>query len=123
VHIVLRGGSRKVNYHPEDITHTEESLQKNGLFPTIMVDCSHGNSNKDYLKQPEVLESVVQQVVNGNNSISGVMIESNIESGNQKIVDDLRQLKYGVSITDACIDWATTERILLDAHKILSRKK
>jgi 3-deoxy-7-phosphoheptulonate synthase len=88
-----------------------------------MVDCSHGNSNKDYLKQPEVLESVVQQVVNGNNSISGVMIESNIESGNQKIADDLRQLKYGVSITDACIDWATTERILLDAHKILSRKK
>jgi 3-deoxy-7-phosphoheptulonate synthase len=123
VHIVLRGGSRKVNYHPEDITHTEESLQKNGLFPTIMVDCSHGNSNKDYLKQPEVLESVVQQVVDGNNSISGVMIESNIEAGSQKIADDLRQLKYGVSITDACIDWATTERILLDAHKKLSRKK
>ena len=123
VHIVLRGGSRKVNYHPEDIAHTEESLQKNGLFPTIMVDCSHGNSNKDYQKQPEVLESVVQQVVDGNNSISGVMIESNIEAGSQKIAADLSHLKYGVSITDACIDWATTERILLDAHKRLRKKK
>ena len=123
VHIVLRGGSRKVNYHPEDIAQTEESLQKNGLFSTIMVDCSHGNSSKDYLKQPEVLESVVQQVVDGNNSISGVMIESNIEAGNQKIAADLSQLKYGVSITDACIDWATTERILLDAHNRLGKKK
>jgi 3-deoxy-7-phosphoheptulonate synthase len=123
VHIVLRGGSRKVNYHPEDIANTEESLQKNGLFPTIMVDCSHGNSNKDYQKQPEVLESIVQQVVNGNRSISGVMIESNIEAGNQKIAADLSHLKYGVSITDACIDWATTEKILLEAHKKLRRTK
>jgi 3-deoxy-7-phosphoheptulonate synthase len=123
VHIVLRGGSRKVNYHPEDIAHTVENLQKNGLFPTIMVDCSHGNSNKDYQKQPEVLESIVQQVVDGNRSLSGVMIESNIEAGNQKIAADLSHLKYGVSITDACIDWATTERILLDAHKKLGKKK
>jgi 3-deoxy-7-phosphoheptulonate synthase len=123
VHIVLRGGSRKVNYHPEDIALTEESLKKNGLFPTIMVDCSHGNSNKDYQKQPEVLESVVKQVVGGNSSISGVMIESNIEAGSQKIAADLSHLKYGVSITDACIDWATTERILLDAHKRLRKKK
>jgi len=122
VHIVLRGGSRKVNYHPEDILHTEESLQKNGLFPTIMVDCSHGNSNKDYQKQPEVMESVVQQVVDGNSSISGVMIESNIEAGSQKIAADRSQLKYGVSITDACIDWDTTERVLLDAHKRLRTK-
>jgi len=123
VHIVLRGGSRKVNYHPEDIALTEENLKKNGLFPTIMVDCSHGNSSKDYQKQPEVLECVVQQVADGNSSISGVMIESNIEAGSQKIAADLSHLKYGVSITDACIDWATTERILLDAHKKLGRRK
>jgi 3-deoxy-7-phosphoheptulonate synthase len=123
VHIVLRGGSRKVNYHPEDIVHTEESLRKNGLFPTIMIDCSHGNSSKDYQKQPEVLENVVQQVVDGNNSISGVMIESNLEAGNQKIASDLNQLKYGVSITDACIDWATTEKILLAAHARLQKRK
>lgn len=123
VHIVLRGGSRKVNYSPEDIAATEESLSKNGLFPTIMVDCSHGNSNKDYQKQPEVLENVIQQVVGGNKSISGVMIESNLEAGSQKIPADLSQLKYGVSITDACIDWATTERIILAAHDRLRKAK
>jgi 3-deoxy-7-phosphoheptulonate synthase len=123
VHIVLRGGSRKPNYHPEDIAHTEESLKKGGLFPTIMVDCSHGNSSKDYQKQPLVLESTVQQVVEGNESISGVMIESFLEAGNQKVPADHSQLKYGVSITDACIDWATTERILLDAHNRLQKRK
>lgn len=123
VHIVLRGGSRKVNYHPEDILHTEECLKKNSLMPTIMVDCSHGNSNKDYQKQPEVLENVVDQILAGNTSISGVMIESYLEAGNQKIPADLSQLKYGVSITDACIDWTTTERILLGAHKKLKHRK
>ncbi|KAA0895358.1 3-deoxy-7-phosphoheptulonate synthase [Oryzomonas rubra] len=123
VHIVLRGGSRKVNYTPEDIAATEESLKKNGLFPTIMVDCSHGNSNKDYQKQPEVLESVIQQVMDGNSSISGVMIESNLEAGSQKIPVDPSQLKYGVSITDACIDWSTTERIILAAHDRLRKAK
>lgn len=122
VHIVLRGGAKKVNYHPEDIAHTEEILKKNGLFPTIMVDCSHGNSNKDYQKQPEVLESVITQMVSGSTSISGVMIESNLEAGNQKISDDPTQMKYGVSITDACIDWATTERILLAAHARLQKR-
>lgn len=122
VHIVLRGGSRKVNYHPEDIIQTEESLKKNNLFPTIMVDCSHGNSNKDYQKQPEVLNSVVDQILAGNTSISGVMIESCLEAGNQKIPTDISQLKYGVSITDACIDWTTTERVLLDAHKKLKNR-
>lgn len=123
VHIVLRGGARKVNYHPEDIAHTEEQLNKNSLLPTIMVDCSHGNSNKDYQKQPEVMECVIDQMLAGNNSISGVMIESNLEAGNQKIPSDISHLKYGVSITDACIDWSTTERILLNAHKRLQKRK
>ncbi|MDD2853259.1 MAG: 3-deoxy-7-phosphoheptulonate synthase [Desulfuromonadaceae bacterium] len=123
VHIVLRGGSRKVNYYPEDITQTEEQLSKNGLLPTIMVDCSHGNSNKDYQKQPAVLECVVDQLLTGNRSISGVMIESNLEPGNQKIPVDIGQLKYGVSITDACIDWATTEKILIKAHARLKKRK
>jgi len=122
VHIVLRGGSKKVNYHPEDIAHTEEQLTKNGLLSTIMVDCSHGNSSKDYQKQPEVLESVVDQMLAGNRSISGVMIESNLEAGNQKIPAEISQLKYGVSITDACIDWATTEKILLEAHRRLQKR-
>jgi len=119
VHIVLRGGSRKINYQPEDIAYTEEQLNKNGLLSTIMVDCSHGNSNKDYKKQPEVLECVVDQLLAGNSSISGVMIESNLEAGSQKIPSDIGQLKYGVSITDACIDWCTTEKILINARNRL----
>ncbi len=123
VHIVLRGGSRKSNYHSEDIRLVEECLEKNQLFPTIMVDCSHGNSNKDYQRQALVLDDIVQQVVDGNNSISGVMLESFLSAGNQKIPTDTSQLKYGVSITDACIDWETTERILLDAHAKLKERR
>ena len=123
VHIVLRGGSKKVNYHCDDILHTEEQLTKNGLLSTIMVDCSHGNSSKDYQKQPEVLECVVDQILAGNSSISGVMIESNLKAGSQKIPVDITQLKYGVSITDSCIDWAKTEEILLRAHDRLKNRK
>jgi len=123
VHMVLRGGARKTNYHAEDIAFVEESLKKNNLNPTIMVDCSHGNSNKDYIKQVGVLEDVIQQIINGNTSISGVMIESFLSAGNQKVPVDISELKYGVSITDACIDWDTTERILLDAHKQLQKRK
>ncbi len=122
VHIVLRGGSRKPNYHPEDILHTEEMLTKNGLFPTIMIDCSHGNSNKDYRRQPEVLEAAIDQVVAGNQSISGLMIESSLKEGNQKITTDPATLTYGVSIADACISWEATEEILLTMHHRLQRR-
>ncbi|GFE58085.1 3-deoxy-7-phosphoheptulonate synthase [Geobacter sp. AOG1] len=115
VHIVLRGG-KKPNYAPEDIKKTEEMLEKNGLFPTIMVDCSHGNSEKNHEKQPQVLESVVDQIAAGNRSISGVMIESYLEAGNQPMPENPKQMKYGVSITDKCIDWTTTEHILRQAH-------
>ncbi len=118
VHIVLRGG-KKPNYYPEDIKKTVEMLEKNNLFPTVMVDCSHGNSEKNHEKQPLVLESVIDQIVTGNRSISGVMIESFLEAGNQSLPkdpQDLAKLKYGVSITDKCIDWATTERMLWEAH-------
>jgi 3-deoxy-7-phosphoheptulonate synthase len=115
VQIVLRGG-KKPNCTPEDIRKTEEMMEKNKLFPTIMVDCSHGNSEKNHEKQPLVLENVIDQIVAGNRSISGVMIESFIEGGNQPIPKDLTQLRYGLSITDKCIDWKTTERILVEAH-------
>ncbi|SNB44988.1 3-deoxy-7-phosphoheptulonate synthase [Geobacter sp. DSM 9736] len=115
VHIVLRGG-HKPNYHPEDIAKTEQMLEKSGLFPTIMVDCSHGNSSKDHERQPLVLEEVVRQIEEGNRSISGVMIESYLEGGNQPMGEDTSALRYGVSITDKCLDWATTERILREAH-------
>lgn len=123
VHMVLRGGLNKVNYTKADIIATEESLKKNGLYPTIMVDCSHGNSSKDYSKQPLVLENVIEQVVAGNNSISGLMIESYLEAGNQKIPADPSQLAYGISITDACIDWPTTEKIILEAQVKLQNRK
>ena len=118
VHIVLRGG-KKANYYPEDISKTEEMLEKNNLFPTIMVDCSHGNSEKNHEKQPLVMKSVIDQIVAGNRSISGVMIESFLEAGNQALPKDpqgLANLKYGLSITDKCIDWETTERMLWEAH-------
>jgi len=118
VHIVLRGG-KKPNYHSEDIKKTEEMLAKNNLVPTIMVDCSHGNSEKNHENQPLVLENVIDQIVAGNRSISGVMIESFLEAGNQplpKDPKDLSNLKYGVSITDKCIDWVSTERMLWEAH-------
>ena len=94
-------------------------LEKSGLFPTIMVDCSHGNSEKNHEKQPLVLGNVVEQITAGNRSISGVMIESYLEAGNQPMQKDLSQLKYGVSITDKCIDWQTTERMLRQAHATL----
>ncbi len=115
VQIVLRGG-KKPNYSPEDIQKSVEMLEKNKLFPSIMVDCSHGNSEKNHEKQPLVLENVISQIAAGNRTISGVMLESFIEGGNQPIPKDLSQLKYGVSITDKCIDWETTDRILREAH-------
>lgn len=121
VHVVLRGGSKKPNYYPEDISRTEEMLTKAGLPVTIMVDCSHGNSEKNHEKQPLVLESVISQIEAGNRSISGVMIESYLEGGNQPMPAKQFEIKYGVSITDKCIDWATTERILRESHARLKK--
>ncbi|MBB5021659.1 3-deoxy-7-phosphoheptulonate synthase [Desulfurispira natronophila] len=121
VHIVLRGGNERPNYHPEDISQTEELLNTAGLSRTVMVDCSHANSYKDHERQEEVLGSVIEQICNGNTSISGIMLESNLESGNQALAPCPSQLSYGVSITDKCIDWPTTERLLRQAHGELSR--
>lgn len=121
VHIVLRGSGKKPNYQPEDIAKTEEMLAKGGLNPTIMVDCSHGNSEKNHEKQPAVLDAVISQIEEGNSSISGVMIESYLENGNQPLQADLSKLKYGISITDKCIDWQTTEKVLREAHARLKK--
>jgi len=124
VHIVLRGGNGKPNYSPEDIARTEEMLAMAGLNPSIMVDCSHANSFKDHERQEEVLVNVIDQIAAGNRSISALMIESNLEAGNQpgpKAHEDLKQLKYGVSITDKCVDWDTTERMLRHAHERLRK--
>jgi 3-deoxy-7-phosphoheptulonate synthase len=112
--VVLRGGNGKPNYDSVSVQLAEEELKKAGLSANIMVDCSHANSNKNHELQPLVLENITNQILEGNNSIMGVMVESNIGPGNQKLPKDLSELKYGVSITDACIDWETTEKVLLD---------
>ena len=117
-HVVLRGGTNGPNYYPENIAVCEEELESIGATQAIMVDCSHANSNKDHTKQGSVLEAVAEQISVGNKSIRGVMLESNLNPGNQK-VDGSQELQYGVSITDACIGWEETERLLRDFHKAL----
>ncbi|GEK48927.1 3-deoxy-7-phosphoheptulonate synthase [Halomonas pacifica] len=111
-HVVLRGGNGKPNYDSVSVALAEQELKKAGLKANIMVDCSHANSNKDPALQPLVLENVTNQILEGNHSIMGLMIESNIGWGNQKVPADRSQLQYGVSITDACIDWDATEEAL-----------
>ncbi len=124
-HIILRGGVHGPNYHENDVESAESDMRKAGLEPRIVIDCSHANSNKDYTRQKRVLRSIIDQKAWGNKSIKGFMLESNIYEGNQKIPHDLSSLEYGVSVTDACIGWEETERILLNAKNILveSRKR
>jgi 3-deoxy-7-phosphoheptulonate synthase len=114
-HLVLRGGAQP-NYDPASVVACEKALQAAGLPVRIMVDCSHGNSNKDPGKQGEVLGNVMEQIEAGNQSLVGIMLESNLEWGSQPMADDPAKLKYGVSITDACIDWPTTETLMMDLH-------
>ncbi len=114
-HLILRGGSQP-NYDSVNIALCEAALRKAGLSENIMIDCSHGNSSKKPELQPLVAENVANQILEGNKSINGIMLESNIQAGNQPIPKDLGQLEYGVSVTDACIDWETTERLLRDLH-------
>ena len=111
-HLVLRGGKRGTNYHPEAVQEAAAELAKAGLPPRVMVDCSHGNSNKDYRRQGEVAAQVAAQLRAGSGHVMGVMLESHLVAGSQKIPSDLSQLTYGQSITDACIDLATTSEVL-----------
>lgn len=114
-HVVLRGGNGQPNYDSVSVAMCEKELEKAGVKPiNIMVDASHANSNKNHELQPLVMDNVANQIVEGNQSIIGLMVESHINAGNQKIPEDLKDLKYGVSITDACIDWETTEQALRD---------
>jgi len=116
-HVVLRGGSAGPNYDSVHVRLCEEALEKAGLASNIMVDCSHANSNKDPSLQPLVADNVAEQILAGNRSLMGLMIESNINAGNQALTGRREDLAYGVSLTDGCIDWATTEACLrgLDA--------
>lgn len=121
-HVVLRGGN-KPNYDAASIRECEQMLQAAGLPGRVMVDCSHAQTNKDYTRQPAVLRALIEQIAAGSRSIMGVMLESNLEAGNQKLSADRGALKYGVSITDPCIDWATTERCLLESAELLAGGK
>ena len=111
-HIVLRGGGGKPNYDSVNVKLTERALKEKNLPSNIMIDCSHANSNKDPQLQPLVLDNIAQQILEGNTSIIGVMLESHLKAGNQKLTDDKSALEYGKSITDGCIDWETTEKSL-----------
>ncbi|WP_016952469.1 3-deoxy-7-phosphoheptulonate synthase [Anabaena sp. PCC 7108] len=114
-HVILRGGSQP-NFDVENIRLVEEELTAANLPARIVIDCSHGNTNKDYRLQPMVLENVIQQIVAGNTSIVGMMLESNLYEGNQPITGKREELQYGVSVTDKCINWEETEKIILAAH-------
>ena len=118
-HAVLRGGGGKPNYDSVNVALCEQALEKSKLRQSIMVDCSHANSSKDPAIQPLVLQDITHQIVEGNQSIQGLMVESNLNWGNQSIPENLADLKYGVSVTDACIDWETTEKALRDMREKL----
>jgi len=111
-HIVLRGGSGGPNYDSVHIKLCEDALDKAGVAPNIMVDCSHANSDKKPELQPLVVDNVGNQILEGNQSIVALMIESHLHAGNQSIPENLAELQYGVSVTDGCIDWETTEACL-----------
>ncbi len=119
-HIILRGGGGKPNYDAETVQWVGDRLQELNLLPRIVIDCSHGNSNKDHTRQTIVFNEVIQQILAGNPSIIGLMLESNLYEGNQSIPRDLSRLKYGVSVTDKCISWAETERLILATHHKLA---
>lgn len=119
-HLVLRGGGSRPNYDSVSVRLAEKALTAAKLPANIVVDCSHANSLKDYSLQPLVLKDCVHQIREGNRSIVGLMLESNIEAGRQDIPEDRSRLRYGVSVTDGCIDWPTTQDLLRRAHKELS---
>jgi 3-deoxy-7-phosphoheptulonate synthase len=119
-HLVLRGGD-KPNYDAESITLAESWIAKGGLEQSILVDCSHANSGKKHEQQLKVWENILRQKTDGNTSIAGVMIESNICGGNQPFPEDPDKLRYGVSITDECISWEETERMLREGAAVIHK--
>jgi 3-deoxy-7-phosphoheptulonate synthase len=119
-HVVLRGGAAGPNYSPDHIAQTEALLAKANLPKSILVDCSHDNSAKKPELQPEVMRALLTQIAAGNRSIMGAMIESNLSAGNQPFPVPKETLRHGVSITDGCIDWTTTETLVREIHTALA---
>ncbi|WP_374573021.1 3-deoxy-7-phosphoheptulonate synthase [Acinetobacter sp.] len=118
-HVVLRGGNGKPNYDAGSVAEAEAALAKAKVSGKIMIDTSHANSNKDPYLQPLVLKNITEQILDGNKSIVGLMVESHLKGGRQDIPADLNDLEYGKSVTDGCIDWETTEKALLEMHEAL----
>jgi 3-deoxy-7-phosphoheptulonate synthase len=118
-HVVLRGGGGKPNYDSVNVKIAEEALEKSDLAANIMIDCSHENSNKNPALQPLVMDNVTNQILEGNKSIVGLMIESNIKHGRQNIPANLDDLEYGLSVTDGCIGWEETEDAIRKMHEKL----
>jgi 3-deoxy-7-phosphoheptulonate synthase len=122
-HLVLRGGKHGPNYSASHVDKIAAELLKQGLNPRVMVDCSHDNSQKDYTRQPVVLQSVAEQVSAGSRYLMGVMIESHLVAGNQRIPRDLNDLVYGKSITDGCVDFVTTAEMLRTLAAAVTRDR
>jgi 3-deoxy-7-phosphoheptulonate synthase len=118
-HLVLRGGSGRPNYDSVSIAQAEAALRKAGLPENVMVDCSHANSQRNPALQPLVFQDCAHQILRGNRSIIGLMVESFLEAGSQPIPADLSQLRYGCSVTDPCLDWADTAAMLREARGML----
>ncbi|MEL0066997.1 MAG: 3-deoxy-7-phosphoheptulonate synthase [Gammaproteobacteria bacterium] len=118
-HIILRGG-KNPNYDSVNVALLEGRLQEENMKTRLVIDCSHGNSQKDYRRQPLVFHNVVEQIQNGNETIVGMMLESHLSAGNQKLSADA-ELDYGVSVTDACIDWNSTEQLLAASYEALKK--
>lgn len=118
-HLILRGGDQGPNYYEDDVEEAASAMEKAGIRASIIIDCSHQNSRKDYTRQKRVLRSVIDQVRWGESCIRGFMLESNISPGSQKIPKELGKLEYGVSVTDGCIGWEETERIVMNAASLV----
>ncbi len=118
-HVVLRGGSHGPNYSAEDVAQVRKLLEASQLTPAIMTDCSHANSSKDPARQPEVFDEIVRQSLS-EPSVIGAMVESNLGFGNQSFPQPIEDLNYGVSITDGCIDWETTETMIRKGYADLA---
>jgi 3-deoxy-7-phosphoheptulonate synthase len=120
-HIILRGG-KTPNYDSVNLALLQQSLDEQNMTAKLVVDCSHGNSQKDYRRQPLVFQNVVEQILHGNDAIVGMMLESHLYAGNQKLTRP-EDLEYGISVTDACIDWETTEKLLEESYQQLKAGK
>lgn len=122
-HIVLRGGENKPNYDPESIMRALQILEQQQLPLRLIIDCSHDNAFRKHEQQPHVFQSVMHQILEGEKGLRGMILESNLNAGNQPIPKDLSHLQYAVSLTDPCVGWEMTERLLLWGHELLSKEK